>query len=521
MATWPVATSLPSGIAYPVSNAAFGGPIRSRFTASLAGNPSLRGISALAVNRPYLCKGVAQKVSSPNVLRFSTNAPVVELAGFVLVNSYSSQTLIVDGQLVPPTVVSASNGAGGGYSAVGVRIDFGSSAMRDIWLETGLWLAYVKLNQSDQLVAATDAADPQVTVVGDSYQTYGSNAFGNGAAIALEVGARLGIGKVATDAIIGSGYWNSGYNRGNFNDRVQAHAGDNSTIYLVIGGINDYVDYINPPQDVWPTRAQYEGGVGSYFQALRAAQPNAVIAVTAPFCPNATLSDSSYVQHAMTNSSGLGDFLYKSQVQQTALEQIAGPWVWIDVLMGGGWINSSGASGGSTGLQWFTGGTAATGTSSTYKPGNLIGGCGGGFGGIAAVPVLSGGQYSQAPDIWASGGSGSGLLLASTINATGNLNAVRIVQPGIGYTSGTGLPTFTVDPTFQLSPATLGTAQLMSGVNPSGSYPLPSFAPADVPGGLSNTYVNLMPDLMHPSPAGVDYLSSRLAQSLYEAIMAL
>jgi hypothetical protein len=135
--------------------------------------------------------------------------------------------------------------------------------------------------------------------------------------------------------------------------------------------------------------------------------------------------------------------------------------------------------------------------------------------------VSAGGKYSQAPEIVATGGSGSGLLLASTINSSGQINAIRVVEPGVGYTTGSGLPKLTINTTFQLTAATLGVPVLMGGVNPNGNYPLPAFAPASVPGGFSNAYVNLLPDLTHPSPAGVDYLASRLAQSLYEAIMAL
>jgi len=52
-------------------------------------------------------------------------------------------------------------------------------------------------------------------------------------------------------------------------------------------------------------------------------------------------------------------------------------------------------------------------------------------------------------------------------------------------------------------------------------YPLPSFAPSGIPGGFSNTYVNLLSDLAHPSPAGINNLAARLAQAIYEGILAL
>lgn len=521
MSAWPVPTTLPSGIAYAASNSAFGGPIRNRFVPVVNGNPSIAGIPALAVNRTYSCKGVPRGVGSPNVMRFSTDAAVIELAGVILPNTPTSQTLIVDGQLVPPTVLSVSSGRPSGWDLVGLRIDFGNSAVRDIWLETGLYVAYVKLGPSDRLIAATDSSDPQLTVVGDSYLTKTSSTFANAGALGLEIGTRLGLRKVAVDAVVGSGYYNSGYGYGSLNDRVLAHAGDNSTIYLIMAGLNDYDDVASTTQTIWPTRAQYEEAVAGYFSALRTAQPNAVIVATAPFCPNATLSDSSYVSNAGTNTSGLGDFLYKSQVQLSALQAIPGPWVWIDVLMGGGWINSSGASGASTGLQWLTGGAAAPGTSAAFKPGNSSGASGGGFGGIAAIPIVSGGSYSQAPEVIATGGTGNGLLLASTINSSGALSAITVVAAGVGYTSGSGLPSIEIDSTFQQQAATLGNPVLMTGVNPEGDYPLPGFAPTGVPGGLSNGYVMLLPDLMHPSPAGIDYLASRIAQNIYEAVIAL
>ena len=101
------------------------------------------------------------------------------------------------------------------------------------------------------------------------------------------------------------------------------------------------------------------------------------------------------------------------------------------------------------------------------------------------------------------------------------MSRINIVIPGSGYTSGTGLPTIGIDRTYELSPATLGTPTLMVGINPDGGYPLPSFAPVGVPGDLNNIYIMLMPDLTHPSPPGVAYLATRLAQNIYDAVMAL
>lgn len=513
-------TTLPGGLTIPITSSEIGGPVRQLYASDLPGNPAVNGYACQHVSRAYVCKGVPKTVSSATVLRFKTDAPIFELSGVAADGVYSVQTLIVDGELVPPTALSSSLGLGGGWDAATIRIAFGSRTIRDIWIETGLAVAYIKIGQNDSFFAVDDAGEPQITFVGDSYLQCRSANFGNGGAIALEAGARLGIRRVAFDSIGGTGYWNSGDSMGNLNDRLPGHVLDNSTVYFVTAGLNDYGDSVSATDLVWPTRAVFEQAVLGYLQGLRAACPSALIVVTAPFCPNPTLSDSSYVAHPATNTSGLGDFLYMAQVHKSAIQRIAAPWVYIDVLMGGGWLNSSGATGDLTNLQWFTGGTAAPGTTATNKPGNTLGGGGGAFGGIASIPVLSPGSYSQAPDVVASGGSGAGLLLSSTINSAGGLTSIDIIAPGEGYTAGPGLPSISIDPTYQLGPATLGSPVLITPVNPDGCYPLPSFAPAGTSADLDNIAEMLMPDAVHPSPVGVAYLSSRLAQNLYEAVMA-
>lgn len=517
---WAAATSLPNGVIVPASSPLIGGPARHRYTASLPGNPMVAGYPCRVINRPFTCKGISRATSSPTVLRVRTDAPVLELTGVVADGSATVQTLIVDGELVPAKVLVSSRGAGG-WNFGTVRIDFGTRATRDIWIETALAVAYLKISPQDVLLPVDDSADPQITVVGDSYLAVPSGAFGNGSAIALELAARLGLRKVTVDGIGGTGYWNSGYDLGNLNDRLPAHAPDNSTIYLILAGLNDYAD-ITGNRLVWPTRATYEQAVRGYLQNLRAAQPNALIAVTAPFCPIPPMSDGTYVANGGTNSSGEGDFLYRAHLFKSAVQQIAGPWIYIDVLMGTGWLNSSGATGDVTNLQWFTGGTPAPGTSPTYRPGNTNGGGGGGYGGIESVQVLNGGRYSQAPEVEAIGGSGTGLLLSSRIDAAGRIVAVTASSPGQGYSPGPGMPTLKVSTTYQITPAVLGSPVLQVGTNPNGQYPLPSFAPPGLlPSKLNNIYAMLRNDTVHPSPMGVSYLSTRLARDLFDAVMAL
>jgi len=513
------ATSLPNGVIIPFSSSLISKPIPQSYTESLPANPTVQGLPCLAVNRPYTYNGTPEAVRSIISLRIQTDAPVLELSGVVADDGQTVQTLIVDGYLVPPKVLTNSRGFGGGWDVGTIRIDFGTSQQRDIWIETNMYVAFVKVGPSYSVVAVNDSAEPQITVVGDSYLQCQSTTFGNGGAIALEVAARLGIRKVATDDIGGTGYYNSN-TLGNFNDRLPAHATDNSTIYLVMGGLNDYGDRVSATTTVWPTLAQFDQAVLGYLQGLRARQPNALIVMTGPFCPIPNLSDSSYVAHPATNTSGMGDNLYKATLFKQSIQQIAGPWVYIDVLMGTGWLNSSGASGDVRNLQWFTGGTPAPGTTATYKPGNTGGGGGGGFGGIATIPMFSGGQYTQGPEISATGGSGSGLLLSSTLDrSNGSLASINVVCPGSGYT-GNGLPIITIDPTFQMTPATLGTPTLQVGIDPDGAYPLPAWLPEGV-SDLNNIYRMLRTDETHPSPLGVPYLSTRLALNIFQAVMAL
>ena len=516
-------TTLSNGVIVAASSAMIGGPVRNEYSASLPGNPTVNGYACFAVNRPYTCKGMARSTSSPTILRFKTDAPLFEVTGVAGDGSPlgAIQSLIVDGQIVPSKALSCSRGLGGGWEAGTVTMNFGSRVVRDIWLQTGLNVAYIKVGPNDTVYPVGDQTEPQLTVVGDSYLQVESATYSSGA-IALEIGARLGIRKVAVDSIGGTGYYNSGGDLGNLNDRLPGHAADASTIYLIMAGLNDYGDLTGSPIElVWPSRSAYESAVLGYMQGLRAAQPNSLIVVTAPFCPVPPMSDSTYVANPATNTSGLGDFLYKAQVHKSSIQQISGPWVYVDVLMGSGWLNSSGATGDATNLQWFTGGTPGPGTTATYKPGNTNGGGGGGYGGIATIPVIDGGQYTQAPDVVASGGSGSGLLLASTLNSSGALNAIYPFSEGNGYTSGAGLPSISLDPTYAIRPATLGTPTLLVGINPNGEYPLPSFAPPGTSGELNNIYVMLRTDLTHPSPVGASYLSSRLAQNIYQAVMAL
>jgi len=486
----------------------------------MVGSPSVNGYACYLPIRNYTCKDMPRSVDSVTSFRIRTDAPLIQLTGMFPDGVGTVQTLIVDGELVPAVPLSANRGQGGGYVGGSIQIDFGSRAMRDIWWQSSVLAAYFAVSAHDTVLPWNDVAEPSLTVVGDSYLQCCSPAFGNGGAIALSVGARLGLRNVATDAVGGTGYWNSGGDLGNLLDRLPGHGADGSSIYLVLAGLNDYNDVRADGTIDVPATATYADAVLAYYEGLRQANPAAVIVVTAPFCPIPSLSDSTYLSVTLPQGVALGSYQYRAYVHRSALEQITGPWVYIDVLMGDGWVNSSGRSGDISQLQWLTGGTPGAGTTATYKPGNTQGGGGGGFGGIAEIPVIDGGLYSQAPDLLAIGGSGTGLLATASIDTSGRLNRVFIHSQGQGYSPDSGLPQMRIDNRFELTPATLGTPRLTVGINPDGLYPLPAFAPAGATD-LNNIYVNLGEDTVHPSPVGVEYLASRLASNIYDAILAL
>jgi lysophospholipase L1-like esterase len=68
----------------------------------------------------------------------------------------------------------------------------------------------------------------------------------------------------------------------------------------------------------------------------------------------------------------------------------------------------------------------------------------------------------------------------------------------------------------------LGPPSLIVGINPNGQYPQLSLAPPGVTAAeLNNIYVMLSTDTVHPSGVGAEYLAQRLAQNIYDAVMAL
>jgi hypothetical protein len=105
------------------------------------------------------------------------------------------------------------------------------------------------------------------------------------------------------------------------------------------------------------------------------------------------------------------------------------------------------------------------------------------------------------------------------MNLNGAMTGIVVVSPGRGYSSA-GLPKISIDPTYQFAAASLAAPTLLVGINPDGAYPLPSWEPEGVTD-LNNIYRMLNTDKTHPSPVGIEYLSTRLALNIFEAVMAL
>jgi hypothetical protein len=79
------------------------------------------------------------------------------------------------------------------------------------------------------------------------------------------------------------------------------------------------------------------------------------------------------------------------------------------------------------------------------------------------------------------------------------------------------LPTITIDPAYQITPAQLGTPELTQAFNPGTGANYPAIGLTD----LNNIDQMLSEDRTHPSVVGAEYLGKRLAENIYQAVMAL
>jgi lysophospholipase L1-like esterase len=263
-------------------------------------------------------------------------------------------TLIADGQycstnFINSTLTSGKPGALLSAYNTFTKFDFGSIATRrvSVYGYSTLGPCTIAVSPQDTIGPWDRSYEPSCCAMTDSYGAGYSNNWYLGGPF-WEAFSLLGIPHIDLNCMGGTGYApNAGHPYtmlpGNtFQARIPDTVTSAPDLFLTAGGIND--PYDSPQPGLYDTGAAaliaFQTGVFSYFQQLRAALPNSVLAAIGPWAP---------VQSIPTNPVAQG----KLNIIQAGLESVAGPWVFIDNL-NGGWFNSSGASGPSTG-PWQTG----------------------------------------------------------------------------------------------------------------------------------------------------------------------
>lgn len=259
-------------------------------------------------------------------------------------------TLIADGKYATPRYISRSLQGGVEGPALQaydtyVRFDFGTPAVRRISLYcySSLGPSAFAIGAADTLSAWDRSAEPSMAGQADSYGAAVSSNWPF-SAIFFEAAMRMGIPNAHIDAVGGTGYApNNVFTNpaDSFLGRLPAMTQAPPDLFITAGGINDNNDLPLAPYATGDeARVGFETAVRRYFQALRAALPNTVLAALGPWQPDASF----YPQ------SGLD----KAATIRAAMQSVAGPWVFIDNLQGG-WIASSGAWAPASGAGWQTG----------------------------------------------------------------------------------------------------------------------------------------------------------------------
>jgi lysophospholipase L1-like esterase len=231
-----------------------------------------------------------------------------------------------------------------------VRFDFGSRATRriSVYGYSTQGAAALAIGPQDTMVPWDRSAEPSFCAMTDSYgQGSGINWYFGGPF--WEAAVLLGIPHLDLNAMGATGYapTQTAYSytamSGNaFPARIPDSVVASPDLFFTAGGINDDYGIASPP--LYPTAnaatAAFTAAVNNYYQTLRAALPNSVIAAMGPWAPRQSIPTNPLAQA-------------KLNVIQTALQSISGPWVLIDNL-NGGWLNSSNATGAQTG-PWQTG----------------------------------------------------------------------------------------------------------------------------------------------------------------------
>jgi lysophospholipase L1-like esterase len=263
-------------------------------------------------------------------------------------------TLIADGQYMAPRFISTTlqggvPGAPLNQPNAYVKFDFGSRAARriSVYGQSTQGPCAIAIAPGDTLQAWDRSDEPAMCAMADSYGGFPNRHWG-GSGPFWEAAALLGIPHLDINYIGGTGYAPNNTNAdtrnpGNaFGARINSSARAAPDLFITAGGINDNNWLAAPPLFATgaDAKASFEAGVSNYYRSLRAALPNAVLVAIGPWQPNVAF----YPTVAPT----------KVATITAALQATAGPWVFIDNLVGG-WINSAGASSPATGVPWQTG----------------------------------------------------------------------------------------------------------------------------------------------------------------------
>lgn len=251
----------------------------------------------------YVGPNTQTEVSGVSALAFTHDGQFFEYVG----RQGDQLQFIVDGKIALPNFQQVPTASG--YSVVNALVDLGSRARRRVLvLMRTNGFGGLRVAPTDT-IAPLDISDiPSMSVISDSYGVQDTTAFGGGGSY-LNAAARLGfLPKFNITPGGGSGYVNPGSANKNFIDstRVAAWLRGTADLGFVAGGIND------------STTGMAANSL-SLFQQFRAANPNGVLAVMGPWNPN---------------GQSLGSGQTKRDVIKASLQQIVGPWLFIDNLAG-------------------------------------------------------------------------------------------------------------------------------------------------------------------------------------------
>jgi hypothetical protein len=231
------------------------------------------------------------------VIGFYTDAPIVEIGN----RRSDIWQVMVDGQLVSPTVLTAN--AGTSFGLTRTVLNFGSRARRKI-MAYGVTSGFfgIGIGSQDTIEPMDFASEIVISHMSDSYGGTSSGIFSGG--LFWHASMLLGGFGFRNSPGGGSGYNTPGTGGQNFLTRLPILIGQKPDVLLTAGGIND----ANPITNC-----------AAYYQAARAALPGALLVAVGPWTPNA-------------GSQGAGPA--KRDSIYSALSAVAGPWIMVDNVAG-------------------------------------------------------------------------------------------------------------------------------------------------------------------------------------------